>query len=144
MIVFRSLPRLALVSRPVLSNQIARMAYDSNNKVHNRINDLIQKSDKKMFLFMKGSPQEPMCRYSGVTVQVLEAYGFEFDSFDCLSDDEIRNGIKEFSDWPTIPQVYREKNFIGGCDILLQMHQNGELKELADQDAKEREEKEKK
>lgn len=110
------------------ANSRASMAYDSANKVHIKINDLITKSDKNIFVFMKGTPKEPMCRYSGVVVQILDAYGLDFDSYDVLSDPEIRQEIKTYSDWPTIPQVFRDGTFLGGCDILLQMHQNGELK----------------
>lgn len=109
----------------------ACMAYDSSNKVHNKIHNLITKSDKKMFVFMKGTPKEPACRYSGVVVQILDAYGFEYDSFNVLEDDHVRQELKSFSDWPTIPQVFKDGSFIGGCDIMLQMHQNGDLNSLA-------------
>lgn len=112
---------------------IGSLSYDSNNKVHNKIHDLINKSDKNIFIFMKGTPQEPMCRFSGLVVQILEAHGFEFDSFDVLKDDEIRQEVKNYSDWPTIPQVYKDGAFVGGCDILLQMHQSGELEKMASQ-----------
>lgn len=106
------------------------MAYDNSNATHNRINELITKSKKPVFVFMKGVPSEPLCRYSGVVVQVLDAYGFDYDSCDVLKDDQIRQELKTYTDWPTIPQVFFDGSFIGGCDILLQMHQNGELKEL--------------
>ena len=106
------------------------MSYDNSNKVHNKIHSLIEQSKKPVFVFMKGVPSQPSCRYSGVVVQILDAYGVEFDSCDVLEDDEIRKEIKTYSDWPTIPQVFKDGSFIGGCDILLQMHQSGELKQL--------------
>lgn len=117
--------------------QTACMSYDSSNKVHSKIHRLINDSKKKVFVFMKGVPAEPLCRYSGVVVQVLDAYGVEFDSCDVLEDADIRQEIKSYSDWPTIPQVYLNGTFVGGCDILLQMHQSGELKQLfSDSDTK--------
>lgn len=106
------------------------MAYDASNKVHNQIHNLISENKKRVFVFMKGAPKEPLCRYSGVVVQILDAYGVEFDSCDVLSNEQIRQEIKSYSDWPTIPQVYMDGKFIGGCDILLQMHQSGELQKM--------------
>lgn len=106
------------------------MSYDQTNQIHNKIHNLINKSNKRVFLFMKGEPKEPRCQFSGVAVQVLDAYGVEFDSFDVLGDEEVRKEVKSYSDWPTIPQVYLDGSFIGGCDILLQMHSSGELKTL--------------
>lgn len=106
------------------------MPYDSSNKVHNKIHDLITKNKKNVFVFMKGDPGEPLCRYSGVVVQILDAYGIEYDSCNVLEDADIRQEIKAYSDWPTIPQVYVNGSFVGGCDILLQMHQSGEIKQL--------------
>lgn len=108
----------------------AQMSYDQSNQVHNRIHKLITTSNKRVFLFMKGEPKEPRCQFSGVAVQVLDAYGVDFDSFDVLEDDDVRKEVKSYSDWPTIPQVYLDGSFIGGCDILLQMHSSGELKSL--------------
>lgn len=106
------------------------MAYDSSNEVHKKIHNLIANSPKKTFVFMKGVPKEPLCRYSGMVVQILDAYGVDYDSYDVLEDEEVRKGIKSYSDWPTIPQVFNKGSLMGGCDILLQMHQSGELKDL--------------
>jgi len=78
-------------------------------------------------VFMKGTPEEPRCGFSNAVVQVMRMHGCTYDAHNVLSDDRVRNGIKEFSNWPTIPQVYMGGEFIGGCDILIQMHQNGEL-----------------
>ncbi|KAI6207207.1 Glutaredoxin [Aphelenchoides fujianensis] len=76
-------------------------------------------------LFMKGTPQEPMCGFSKLAKTVLEHHEIDYKSYDVLADEELRQGIKDFSDWPTIPQVYVKGKFIGGSDILRQMHQDG-------------------
>lgn len=81
-------------------------------------------------LFMKGSKDAPMCGFSAMTVQVLQHSDAEFKDVNVLESDELRQGIKEFSDWPTIPQLYINGEFIGGCDIVREMYDSGELKEL--------------
>jgi monothiol glutaredoxin len=91
-----------------------------------------QVSSNKVMLYMKGTPQFPQCGFSGQAVQVLQACGAEFGSFDVLSDDGIRQGIKEFANWPTIPQLYINGEFVGGSDIMNEMYQNGELKKMID------------
>ncbi len=78
-------------------------------------------------LYMKGSPVFPQCGFSAQVVQVLSLAGVKFKAFDVLSDDELRQGIKEFSNWPTIPQLYVKGEFVGGCDIIREMYQSGEL-----------------
>ena len=84
-----------------------------------------------MVLFMKGNAQFPMCGFSGRAIQILKACGVnDLTTVNVLEDEEIRQGIKEYSNWPTIPQVYINGEFIGGSDILMQMHQAGELKEM--------------
>ena len=92
-----------------------------------RIESLIQSSP--IVVFMKGTKLMPQCGFSNNVVQILNALGLQFEIFDVLSDMEIRQGIKEFSDWPTIPQVYVKGEFIGGSDILIEMYNSGELKE---------------
>ena len=82
-----------------------------------------------IFVFMKGNKLMPQCGFSNNVVQILNSLGISFDTFDVLSDMEIREGIKEFSNWPTIPQVYVKGEFIGGSDILISMYNSGELKE---------------
>jgi len=89
------------------------------------IEDLTKKN--KVVVFMKGNPEAPKCGFSNAVVQILRMHGVNYDAHDVLLDEELRQGIKEFSNWPTIPQVYISGEFVGGCDILLQMHQNGEL-----------------
>ncbi|SZF06346.1 unnamed protein product [Blumeria hordei] len=84
-------------------------------------------------LFMKGTPETPLCGFSRVTIQVLGMQGVDptkFTAFNVLEDEELRAGIKEFSEWPTIPQLYVDKEFVGGCDILLKMHQDGQLAKI--------------
>ena len=81
-------------------------------------------------LFMKGAPDQPRCGFSSVAVQILDHLGVEFVGVDVLQDDDLRQGIKTFSDWPTIPQLYVKGEFVGGSDILREMFQSGELKPL--------------
>ena len=81
-------------------------------------------------LFMKGTPVFPMCGFSAATVQVLSDIGVKFSSVNVLDSNEMREGIKKFSNWPTIPQLYVKAEFIGGCDIVKEMHETGELLEL--------------
>src|ERR1700676_1937789 len=80
-------------------------------------------------LFMKGSPSRPQCGFSAAGVQTLAHYGVPFHAIDVVADPSVRQAIKTFSDWPTIPQLYVDGAFIGGCDIVLEMHQTGELAE---------------
>lgn len=98
--------------------------------VQQQIDDQVKGS--KIMLFMKGTPQFPQCGFSGQAVQLLQACGAEFGSFDVLADDGVRQGIKEYSNWPTIPQLYIDGKFVGGCDIMIDLHQNGELQKLVD------------
>ena len=92
-----------------------------------RIEQLIGSSP--VFVFMKGSKLMPQCGFSNNVVQILNALAVPFETFDVLSDMEVRQGIKEFSEWPTIPQVYVNCEFIGGSDILIEMYNSGELRE---------------
>ena len=95
-----------------------------------RIADLVGKSD--VLLFMKGTPLFPQCGFSSRAVAILNHCNVEFDSVDVLQDQEVRQGIKEFSDWPTIPQLYVKGEFIGGSDIMMEMWEAGELHQLMD------------
>ena len=92
-----------------------------------RIETLVNSSP--IMVFMKGTKLMPQCGFSNNVVQILNSLGMRFETFDVLSDMEIREGIKEFSNWPTIPQVYVKGEFIGGSDILISMYNSGELKE---------------
>ena len=93
-----------------------------------RIGEIVNSSD--VLLFMKGTPYFPQCGFSSRAVAILEHLGVEFGSFDVLQDPEVRAGIKEFSDWPTIPQLYVKGEFIGGSDIMMEMYEAGELHQL--------------
>jgi monothiol glutaredoxin len=84
----------------------------------------------RIVVFMKGTRNFPMCGFSAATVQVLQQLDVPFTTFDVLADPELREGIKEFSNWPTIPQVYIDGKFIGGCDIVRELYESGELREL--------------
>ena len=93
-----------------------------------KISNLISSDD--VVLFMKGTPDFPQCGFSANVISILNYFGVKFTSFNVLEDNELREGIKEFSDWPTIPQIYIKKEFIGGCDILREMAESGEIIEL--------------
>ena len=97
------------------------------NPTKNKIQDLI--NSNPVMVFMKGTKLMPQCGFSNNVVQILNSLGVTFNTFDVLSDFEIREGIKEFSEWPTIPQVYLKGEFLGGSDILIEMYNTGTLKE---------------
>lgn len=96
-----------------------------------RIADMVGKSE--VLLFMKGTPLFPQCGFSSRAVAILNHCGVAFDSVDVLQDQEVRNGIKEFSDWPTIPQLYVKGEFVGGSDIMMEMYETGELQSMFDE-----------
>jgi monothiol glutaredoxin len=85
-----------------------------------------------VMLFMKGTPQFPQCGFSSAVVQILDYLGVDYGSENVLADPAIRDGIKEFSDWPTIPQLYVKGEFVGGCDIVREMFEKGELRQFMD------------
>jgi len=89
-----------------------------------------QVTETPVVLFMKGTPVFPQCGFSAAVVQILSHMGIKFKGIDVLSDPGVRQGIKEFSNWPTIPQLYIKGEFIGGCDIIREMFETGELKQL--------------
>ena len=96
--------------------------------VHQRIDDLVK--NHRVVLFMKGTAQFPMCGFSGRAIQILKACGVsDLKTVNVLEDDEIRQGIKGYSDWPTIPQLYVNGEFVGGSDIMTEMYQAGELQQ---------------
>ncbi|KAH8911820.1 glutaredoxin [Coniochaeta sp. PMI_546] len=114
---------LTLAQRRLLSDQ-TRQAIDK------------AVSSAPVVLFMKGTPETPQCGFSRASIQILGLQGVDpnkFAAFNVLEDPELRAGIKEYSDWPTIPQLYVDKEFVGGCDILVSMHQNGELAKLLEE-----------
>src|SRR4051812_5440986 len=99
-----------------------------DNSVEERIKSDIESND--VVLYMKGTPVFPQCGFSAAVVQVLTHLGVKFKGIDVLSDPSLRQGIKDFSNWPTIPQLYVKGELVGGCDIVREMFQSGELQEL--------------
>ena len=97
-----------------------------------RIDEIVKKND--VVLFMKGTALFPQCGFSSRAVSILDHLGVSFETVDVLQDPEIRQGIKEYSDWPTIPQLYVKGEFVGGSDIMMEMFQSGELKTLVGAD----------
>ncbi len=100
----------------------------SDNPAFDKIKGEIDSSD--VVLFMKGTPVYPQCGFSAMVVQALSNLGVPFKGVDVLADNSVRQGIKEFSNWPTIPQLYVKGEFVGGCDIVREMYESGELIEL--------------
>jgi monothiol glutaredoxin len=105
----------------------------SDNPVFDRIKDEINGTD--VVLFMKGNPMFPQCGFSAAVVGALSAMQVKFKGVDVLQDPEIREGIKAYSSWPTIPQLYVKGEFVGGCDIVKEMYEAGELQKLFDDNA---------
>jgi monothiol glutaredoxin len=99
------------------------------NPIHQQIDDLVK--THRVVLFMKGNAQFPQCGFSGRAVQILKACGVsELKTVNVLENDAIRQGIKEYANWPTIPQLYIKGEFVGGSDIMMEMYENGELQQL--------------
>ena len=96
----------------------------SKDKIENEI------KNHKVVLYMKGTPQMPQCGFSATVVQILNAVGAPFHAVNVLEDTEVREGIKQFSNWPTIPQLYINGKFVGGCDITRELFESGELKKM--------------
>ena len=86
--------------------------------------------NNKVVIFMKGTAQAPQCGFSGRSVQILQSYNVPIKDYNVFDSEEIRQGIKELTNWPTIPQIFINGEFIGGCDIITEMHENGELGQL--------------
>jgi len=103
---------------------------DTNTNVDVSQNIKNEISNSEVVLFMKGTPVFPMCGFSAAVVQILSDLGVKFNHVNVLDSDEMREGIKKFSNWPTIPQLYVKEEFIGGCDIVKEMNESGELLEL--------------
>lgn len=99
-----------------------------------RIKDQVE--NNKIMIYMKGTPDMPMCGFSAKTVSLFHSYGVPFESANVLEDDDLRQSIKQFSNWPTIPQVYINGQFVGGSDICNELHMSGELKKMAEEAVK--------
>jgi monothiol glutaredoxin len=104
------------------------MSDTNNDGAQARIAALVAQSD--VLLFMKGSPLFPQCGFSSRAIAILDHLNAKYDSVDVLQDQGVRQGIKEFSDWPTIPQLYVKGEFVGGSDIMMEMYESGELAQL--------------
>ena len=104
------------------------MIEENNLDINENIKNEIRSND--VVLYMKGTPVFPMCGFSAAVVQILSNLGIKYISVNVLDSDEIREGIKKFSNWPTIPQLYVKEEFIGGCDIIKEMNESGELEKL--------------
>jgi monothiol glutaredoxin len=113
----------------ILNNEISEIQNaDKALELNQQIKNLIQSS--KVVLFMKGNAQMPQCGFSANSVAILKALGVSFKTFNILNDPEIRQGLKEYSNWPTFPQLYVNNQLIGGNDIITEMYQSGELQEV--------------
>ncbi|XP_053608482.1 uncharacterized monothiol glutaredoxin ycf64-like [Plodia interpunctella] len=113
---------------PIYSN-ITKLScrYLADAPVKEKIDKIVK--NNKVVVFMKGVPDAPRCGFSNAVVQIMRMHAVPYESHDVLADENIRQGIKDYSNWPTIPQVFINGEFVGGCDIMLQMHQSGELVE---------------
>ena len=105
----------------------------SNTDASQRIDALVKAND--VVLFMKGTALFPQCGFSSRAIAILDRLGVQYETVDVLQDPEIRQGIKEYSDWPTIPQLYVKGEFVGGSDIMMEMFESGELQQLVAADA---------
>ena len=99
-------------------------------EVKQRIDGIVNQG--KIVIFMKGTKLMPMCGFSNNVVQIMNVLGVPYETFDVLEDEEVRQGIKEYSSWPTIPQVYLNGEFLGGSDIMIELYQKGELQQMVE------------
>ncbi len=100
------------------------MAEDAIGKIDGQV------KKNKVMLYMKGTPDSPQCGFSAHVVEILKSYGYPFETADVLVDQSVREGIKRYSNWPTIPQIFINGKFIGGCDIVHELHERGELEPM--------------
>ncbi|KAF0756278.1 glutaredoxin-related protein 5, mitochondrial [Aphis craccivora] len=108
----------------------------SDDPIQSHIGKLVKSN--KIVVFMKGVPQAPRCGFSNAVVDILNIHKAKFEAHDVLIDENLRNGIKEYSNWPTIPQVFIDGEFIGGCDIMLELHRSGELDKILENNTQEK------
>lgn len=111
-----------------IGSAVGSQTSDLNDALRTRLQQLVD--SQPVFLFMKGTPEQPRCGFSSKVVNILKEEGVEFGSFDILTDNEVREGMKKFSNWPTFPQLFCKGELLGGCDIAIAMHESGELKEV--------------
>ena len=122
-------PCCPLVTRDIVDAALSQ-AIPMTPELQQRIESLLQ--DNKIVVFMKGNKLMPQCGFSNNVVQIINMLGVPYETVDVLEDYEIRQGIKEFSNWPTIPQVYINGEFIGGSDIMIELYQKGELQQMVE------------
>jgi monothiol glutaredoxin len=124
--------RRGLSDAPSHDDFSPRKKVDTSNDTEDAIRDLIDAHVKsnRVMLYMKGSPSQPMCGFSATVVSILKRSGVDFSSVNVLDYPEVREGVKKYSQWPTIPQLYVDGEFVGGCDIVRDMDESGELTEL--------------
>ncbi|KAF2467037.1 monothiol glutaredoxin-5, mitochondrial precursor [Lindgomyces ingoldianus] len=125
----RPLPTIGTAPRFLTPLQIRLLSQETRTAIDKAV------ATSPVVLFMKGTPETPQCGFSRASIQILGMQGVDpkkFTAFNVLEDNDLRQGIKEYSEWPTIPQLYVDKEFIGGCDILMSMHQDGSLAKLLD------------
>ena len=123
-----SVQKTPAASQLCMSDFAGDFIQEPSDSVQTRIQDLV--NEKPVLLFMKGSKLFPQCGFSNTACQILNSFGIEYHTVDVLADEGIRSGVKEFSQWPTIPQLYVAGEFVGGSDIMIEMYQNGELAEM--------------
>ncbi|KAL6727952.1 hypothetical protein Aduo_009780 [Ancylostoma duodenale] len=123
---------LRILQRQLISTSrlCSTPALTLSTELRNKIDKMVKSDD--VVVFMKGTQQEPMCGFSRNVKLVLDFHNVKFNDYNVLEDAELREGIKLYSDWPTIPQVYVKGEFVGGCDIMVQMHKNGEISDFFD------------
>ena len=110
-----------------VSSTISPKSKRGETPVQDFLRDYVK--DNKIVIFMKGTPSDPMCGFSATESSILSSYNVPYEHFNVFTDQDVREGVKEFSSWPTLPQIYIGGEFMGGCDIITQMHNKGELKE---------------
>ncbi|KAK1743031.1 glutaredoxin [Skeletonema marinoi] len=115
-------------SSPITSLTPLKMSDSPDTPTQLKIQSLVD--DNPVLLFMKGSKLFPQCGFSNTACQILQSYNIDFETVDVLADEQIRQGVKDFSQWPTIPQLYVCGEFVGGSDIMIEMYQSGELGEM--------------
>ncbi|KAH7125306.1 thioredoxin-like protein [Dendryphion nanum] len=126
----RPLPTARFTPRILTAAQIRLLSDDTRAAIDRAV------ASSPVVLFMKGTPETPQCGFSRASIQILGMQGVDpekFTAFNVLEDNDLRQGIKEYSEWPTIPQLYVEKEFVGGCDILMTMHQDGSLAQMLEE-----------
>jgi monothiol glutaredoxin len=128
----KSTPQTSATSAPSRSYEPPVFEEPVSARGDKSVPDFIQEliTENKVVLFMKGTPQQPKCGFSANAAGILSGYDKDFTTFDVISDPDVRQGVKNFSTWPTLPQIYIHGEFVGGSDILSQMHEGGSLADL--------------